>query len=73
RLVDRVQAVIAPLVIGASDAPAAVAGRGVERMDQAPRLRDITVERLGDDTLISGIPVWPEGGDGAANSPEGRR
>ncbi len=60
RLVDRVQAVIAPLVIGAADAPAAVAGRGVQRMAQAPRLRDVTVERLGDDTLISGLPVWPD-------------
>ena len=36
RLVDRVQAVIAPLVIGAASAPAAVAGRGVERMAQPP-------------------------------------
>ena len=61
RLVDRVQAVIAPLVIGAVDAPAAVAGRGAQRMAQAPRLRDVTVDRLGDDTLISGIPVWPDG------------
>ncbi|MEE8338094.1 MAG: bifunctional diaminohydroxyphosphoribosylaminopyrimidine deaminase/5-amino-6-(5-phosphoribosylamino)uracil reductase RibD [Dehalococcoidia bacterium] len=60
RLVDRVHAVIAPVVIGAADAPSAVAGRGVERMAQAPRLRDLTVERLGDDTLISGIPVWPD-------------
>ena len=60
RLVDRVQAVIAPLVIGAASAPAAVAGRGVERMAQAPRLRDVTVRRLGDDTLITGIPVWPD-------------
>ena len=77
RLVDRVQAVIAPLVIGASEAPAAVAGRGVERMAQAPRLRDVTVERLGDDILISGIPVWPEDGDdaagNAASGAEGRR
>ena len=63
RLVDRVHAVIAPVVIGASDAPSAVAGVGVERMAQAPRLRDVTVERLGDDTLISGVPVWPDGDD----------
>jgi riboflavin biosynthesis pyrimidine reductase len=55
--------VIAPLVIGANDAPAAVAGRGVQRMAQAPRLRDVTVDRLGDDTLISGIPVWPDDAD----------
>ena len=65
RLVDRVQAIIAPIVIGAATAPAAVAGRGVERMAQAPRLREVTVDRLGDDTLISGLPVWP---DESANS-----
>ena len=61
RLVDRVQAIIAPVVIGADAAPAAVAGRGVERMAQAPRLRELTVTRLGEDTLISGLPVWPAG------------
>ncbi|MDP6604797.1 MAG: bifunctional diaminohydroxyphosphoribosylaminopyrimidine deaminase/5-amino-6-(5-phosphoribosylamino)uracil reductase RibD [Dehalococcoidia bacterium] len=69
RLVDRVHAVIAPVVIGAGDAPSAVAGRGAERMAQAPRLRDLTVERLGDDTLISGIPVWPDG-DGSTEQHE---
>ena len=62
RLVDRVQAIIAPIVIGAAEAPAAVAGRGVERMAQAPRLRDVAVTRLGEDTLISGLPVWPPEG-----------
>ena len=61
RLVDRVQAIIAPVVIGADAAPAAVAGRGVERMAQAPRLRELTVTRLGEDTLISGLPAWPAG------------
>ena len=61
RLVDRVQAIIAPVVIGADAAPAAVAGRGVERMAQAPRLREVTVTRLGEDTLISGLPAWPAG------------
>lgn len=59
RLVDRVYAVIAPVVIGAAEAPTAVAGRGVERMAQAPRLKELAVERLGDDTLITGVPVWP--------------
>ncbi len=60
RLVDRVQAVIAPMVIGAAEAPSAVAGRGAYRMADVPRLRDVTVERLGDDTMISGLVVWPE-------------
>ena len=70
RLVDRVQAIIAPIVIGAAEAPAAVAGRGVERMAQAPRLREITVDRLGDDTLISGLPAWPDDLTARAPGPE---
>ncbi|GMU40708.1 MAG: bifunctional diaminohydroxyphosphoribosylaminopyrimidine deaminase/5-amino-6-(5-phosphoribosylamino)uracil reductase [Chloroflexota bacterium] len=67
RHVGRLYAVIAPVIVGASTAPSAVAGRGAERMRDAPRLRDLTVQRLGDDTLIAGVPVWPdatdEGGD----------
>lgn len=59
QLVDRMQAIVAPMIIGAQDAPAAVAGRGAYRMADAPRLRDVTVERLGDDTLISGLVEWP--------------
>ncbi|MCJ7490839.1 MAG: bifunctional diaminohydroxyphosphoribosylaminopyrimidine deaminase/5-amino-6-(5-phosphoribosylamino)uracil reductase RibD, partial [Dehalococcoidia bacterium] len=53
-LVDKMHAVIAPLVIGGRDAPAAVAGRGVERMAEALRLRDVVVDRLGEDTLATG-------------------
>ncbi len=56
-LVDKVQVIIAPMIIGAAKAPAAVAGRGAHRLAQAWRLRDVTVERLGDDILITGYPV----------------
>lgn len=59
RLVDKLHAVIAPMVIGASRAPAAVEGQGAERMRDAVRLRDITVERLGEDVLVTGYPVFP--------------
>ncbi len=55
-LVDKVQAVIAPLIVGAADAPAAVAGEGADRMADALRLREMTVERLGDDLLVTGYP-----------------
>jgi len=61
RLVDRVHAVIAPMIIGAGAAPAAVAGRGAQRMADAVRLRDVRVERLGEDVLFDGLVVWPEG------------
>jgi diaminohydroxyphosphoribosylaminopyrimidine deaminase/5-amino-6-(5-phosphoribosylamino)uracil reductase len=61
RLVDKVTLVIAPLIVGADDAPAAVTGIGAQFMRDAVRLRDMTVERLGDDILVTGYPVWPDG------------
>ena len=62
RLVVRLQAVIAPMIIGAAAAPAAVAGRGAYRMVDAARLRNVTVEHLGNDMLVSGLVTWPEDG-----------
>ena len=59
-LVDKVHAVIAPLIVGAADAPAAVAGEGAYRMADALRLRDVTVERLGDDLLVTAYPQREE-------------
>jgi diaminohydroxyphosphoribosylaminopyrimidine deaminase/5-amino-6-(5-phosphoribosylamino)uracil reductase len=56
-LVDKVQAIIAPTIIGAAEAPAAVAGRGAHRLAQAWRLREVTVERLGEDILVTGYPA----------------
>jgi diaminohydroxyphosphoribosylaminopyrimidine deaminase/5-amino-6-(5-phosphoribosylamino)uracil reductase len=55
-LVDKVHAIIAPMIVGASDAPAAVAGTGARRLAEAWRLREPTVERLGEDVLITGYP-----------------
>jgi len=60
-LVDKVHAVIAPMIVGAADAPAAVAGEGADRMADAVRLRDVAVERLGEDILVTGYPTYPEG------------
>jgi len=57
RLVDKVHAIIAPMIIGGRTAPAAVAGEGARRMDDALRLRDIVVERLGEDILVTGYPI----------------
>ena len=55
-LVNRVQAVIAPMIIG-GNAPTAVVGRGATRMADAVRLYDLNVERIGEDLLITGTPV----------------
>ncbi len=60
RLVNRLYAVLAPVVIGATSAPAAVSGRGASVMAAATRLSDVEVDRLGEDILITGVPVWPD-------------
>ena len=55
-LVDKVHAVIAPVIIGGATAPAAVAGRGAGRMADALRLEEVTIEQLGSDLLVTGYP-----------------
>ena len=62
-LVDKVHAIIAPIIVGAADAPGAVAGEGAYRMADALRLRDVEVERLGEDILVTGYPVNVAGGE----------
>lgn len=52
-LVDKVHAVIAPKIIGGAAYPA-VAGEGAARMADALTLRDVDVQRLGDDALVTG-------------------
>ncbi|MDE2967859.1 MAG: bifunctional diaminohydroxyphosphoribosylaminopyrimidine deaminase/5-amino-6-(5-phosphoribosylamino)uracil reductase RibD [Chloroflexota bacterium] len=59
RLVNKVTAVVAPMIIG-GDAQAAVRGQGAKRMRDVLRLNHMTVERLGADLLISGYPSDPE-------------
>lgn len=54
-LVDRVQAIVAPMIIGGASAPVAVAGRGVERMAEAFRLQSVRVDLLGSDLLVQGV------------------
>lgn len=53
-LVDRVQAILAPLVIGGEHAPAAVGGAGPDRLAQAWRLSGISVEQIGGDVVVCG-------------------
>jgi diaminohydroxyphosphoribosylaminopyrimidine deaminase/5-amino-6-(5-phosphoribosylamino)uracil reductase len=62
-LVDKVHAIIAPIIVGAADAPGAVAGEGAYRMADALRLRDLTMERLGEDILVTGYPEYMARGE----------
>lgn len=54
RLVDKVLVFIAPIIIGGKEAKTAVGGSGVERVADALQLKDVKVERFGDEMLISG-------------------
>ncbi len=60
RLVDKVAAFIAPMIIGGREAPTPVGDLGVERISQALRLERVQVERVGSDLLITGYPSWQE-------------
>jgi len=53
-LVDKVQAYIAPMLIGGRDAPGPVGGDGVLHLTDAIRLREADTTKVGDDVLITG-------------------
>ena len=53
-LIDKVAAFIAPVVVGGGAATTPVEGVGVARIADALRLRDVAVDRFGDDVLITG-------------------
>jgi diaminohydroxyphosphoribosylaminopyrimidine deaminase/5-amino-6-(5-phosphoribosylamino)uracil reductase len=55
-LVDRVAVFVAPKIVG-GDGLSWIAGPGVARMADAVALRDVRVERLGDDVLVTGSPA----------------
>ena len=65
--VDRVAWFTAPILIGGSGAPAALAGAGLGRLADVPRLRGVEVSRAGDDVVVSGrLRELPEPAGGAA-------
>jgi len=61
QLADRVLVFVAPKIVGGDGLSwAGGAGAlGVRTMDQAISLREPSVERLGDDWLVTGIPAYP--------------
>ena len=56
RLVDKVVAFIAPVVIGGTEAPSAVGGRGPERLADALALRGVRYEPIDGDLMVVGYP-----------------
>jgi len=54
RLVDKVIAFIAPIIIGGKEAKTAVGGKGVDKVVDSLRLERVTVKKLGEDLMVSG-------------------
>lgn len=55
-LVDKVTFMVAPMIIGGSDAPSAIGGSGAKGLDDALRLSKIEITRHGDDLELTGYP-----------------
>jgi diaminohydroxyphosphoribosylaminopyrimidine deaminase/5-amino-6-(5-phosphoribosylamino)uracil reductase len=53
-LVDRVVALVAPVLVGGVESPGPVSGRGVADLGEALRLENVTVRRLGEDVCLEG-------------------
>jgi diaminohydroxyphosphoribosylaminopyrimidine deaminase/5-amino-6-(5-phosphoribosylamino)uracil reductase len=60
-LIDKVSLFIAPLIIGGRDAPAAISGRGAEKIADARRLHDVEIVPRGRDFEITGYILKDEG------------
>jgi len=58
-LVDQAVFYMAPMVIGGAQALPAVAGRGVGRLVDAPRLKNISCQRLKNDLFVVGDIIYP--------------
>lgn len=54
-LIQRVTAIIAPLLIGGAAAPSPLAGQGMQDLATAWRLTSVSVTPCGSDTIISGL------------------
>jgi diaminohydroxyphosphoribosylaminopyrimidine deaminase/5-amino-6-(5-phosphoribosylamino)uracil reductase len=57
KLVDKVIAYIAPMIIGGEEAKSPVAGEGFATIAEAVKLKDLSVNTCDDDVIITGYPV----------------
>ncbi len=56
RLIDKITFIYAPMIIG-GESPSAVGGPGISSLAEALRLKDIDMDRLGDDVEMTGYPI----------------
>ena len=54
KLVDKVIAFIAPIIIGGKEAKTAVSGKGVDKVADSLKLEGVRTKKLGEDLMVSG-------------------
>lgn len=54
KIVDKVQIYIAPKIIGGNDASGPVAGIGIDKINEAFKLKDLEYKKIGQDILVEG-------------------
>lgn len=53
-IVDKIMFFVAPKLIGGADAPSPIGGDGIQRLTEAPELRDVSVKLIDGDILVEG-------------------
>ena len=57
KLVDKIMFFISPKIIGGKDAISSVMGQGITRVENAFKLKEVKLRRIGEDYLVEGYPV----------------
>lgn len=58
-VVDKLVLMFAPILIGGKKAPTLLQGEGIEKLTEALCIKQLTVERIGDDVLLEGYLIEP--------------
>jgi diaminohydroxyphosphoribosylaminopyrimidine deaminase/5-amino-6-(5-phosphoribosylamino)uracil reductase len=53
-IVDKIMFFIAPMIIGGRESFPAIGGKSFKRLEEAYRIKDIRIRRVGEDILIQG-------------------
>ena len=53
-IVDKVMVFVAPILIGGKDAPGPLGGKGIRRLESAFKIKNMTVNQVGNDFLLEG-------------------
>jgi diaminohydroxyphosphoribosylaminopyrimidine deaminase/5-amino-6-(5-phosphoribosylamino)uracil reductase len=56
--IDKVVSYVAPKLVAGQGAPTPFGGLGIQEMNDAVSLVDVSFEKIGDDIKITGYPVW---------------